>query len=63
MKCPKCQGETEGWKCAICSTEADNHDANHNHVEGDQGRYCTQKCKGCAKADVHCTCEQAAEPA
>lgn len=59
MKCPKCNGETDGWKCAICGEEASEHDPNHTHVEGDQGRYCTLMCKGCAKADVHCDCPKA----
>lgn len=54
MKCPKCSGETEGWKCAICGAESATHDPNHKHEESD--RYCTMKCKACQKADVLCTC-------
>jgi RecJ-like exonuclease len=54
MSCPKCGGETEGWKCSICGAEADEHDPQHVHAGSD--RYCTLKCKACGKADVHCSC-------
>ncbi len=54
MQCPKCGGETEGWKCAICGAESATHDSNHKHADSD--RYCTMKCKACAQADVLCTC-------
>lgn len=54
MNCPKCHGEAEGWKCAICGAEAGEHDPNHKHEGSD--RYCTMKCKGCGEADVHCNC-------
>jgi len=52
--CAKCGGETEGWKCAICGTEADSHVSDHIHEGSD--RYCMPKCKACGKADVLCTC-------
>lgn len=54
MDCPKCGGETDGWKCAICGEEAEEHDPSHRHAGSD--RYCTLKCAGCGKPDVHCTC-------
>ena len=47
MKCPKCSGETEDWKCAICGAESDSHDPEHKHEGSD--RYCTMKCKECGK--------------
>lgn len=55
MQCPKCSGETEGWKCAICGSESVQHDDNHKHAGSD--RYCTMKCKACSQTDVHCTCQ------
>lgn len=54
MECPRCGGATEGWICAICGSEADEHDPNHLHAGSD--RYCTMMCAGCHLADVHCTC-------
>jgi hypothetical protein len=54
MECPKCGGPTAGWKCAICGSESDEHDAKHLHAGSD--RYCTLLCQGCGEADVHCTC-------
>lgn len=54
MRCAKCGGEADGWKCAICGEEAEEHDPRHTHQGSD--RYCTIKCKGCGEADVHCTC-------
>lgn len=57
MQCPKCSGETDGWKCAICGSESAQHDDNHKHAGSD--RYCTMKCKACSQADVHCTCTPA----
>lgn len=54
MKCPKCNGATDGWKCAICGSESGAHDPKHMHEGSD--RYCTMRCKECGKADVHCTC-------
>ena len=54
MNCPKCNGETAGWKCAICGVEAGEHDTEHLHAGSD--RYCTLKCKACNQADVQCTC-------
>ena len=55
MQCPKCQGETRGWKCAICGSESTEHDEKHKHADSD--RYCTMKCKTCGLADVHCACQ------
>jgi hypothetical protein len=52
--CPKCGGETSGWKCAICGSEAKEHDANHIHAGSD--RYCTMRCAACGQADVLCAC-------
>jgi recombinational DNA repair protein RecR len=52
--CAKCGGAADGWKCAICGSEAREHDAGHLHVGSD--RYCTLKCAGCSQADVLCTC-------
>jgi hypothetical protein len=54
LLCAKCGGLADGWKCAICRSVADEHDAGHLHVGSD--RYCTVKCAGCQLADVHCTC-------
>lgn len=54
MKCVRCGGETAGWKCAVCGTESDEHDREHQH--GGSDRYCTLKCKACDNADVRCTC-------
>ncbi len=54
LLCAKCGGAADGWKCAICGTEARNHDTQHLHVGSD--RYCTLRCARCAQADVHCTC-------
>lgn len=54
MDCPKCGGQTEGWKCAVCGSESSEHDPNHKHADSD--RYCTMKCKDCNKADMHCDC-------
>jgi len=63
MQCPKCNGEVDGWKCAVCGSESAEHDDNHKHADSD--RYCTMKCKACGQADVHCSCapvEAAAQP-
>jgi hypothetical protein len=54
LLCAKCGGSVDGWKCAICGSVADEHDAGHLHVGSD--RYCTVRCAGCQLADVHCTC-------
>jgi hypothetical protein len=50
----RCGAEADGWKCAICGSEAREHDPRHLHVGSD--RYCTLKCAGCGQADVQCTC-------
>lgn len=54
--CAKCNGETEGWKCAICSEEAQEHDPNHKHGEPASDRHCMPKCKSCNQAEVSCSC-------
>ncbi len=54
LLCAKCGGPADGWKCAICGSVAEEHDAGHLHVGSD--RYCTLKCAGCGQADVLCTC-------
>ena len=54
LMCAKCGGLADGWKCAICGSEALQHDSNHLHVGSD--RYCTLKCAQCEEADVLCTC-------
>ena len=54
LLCAKCGGPADGWKCAICGSVAQEHDARHLHVGSD--RYCTLKCAGCGQADVLCTC-------
>ncbi len=56
MKCEKCNGPAEGWKCAICGTEADHHFAEHTHAEPLSDRHCMPKCTGCGEAEVLCTC-------
>ena len=54
LLCAKCGGAADGWKCAICGSEAREHDPNHQHIGSD--RYCTLKCGRCGRADVLCTC-------
>jgi hypothetical protein len=54
LLCAKCGEAADGWKCAICASEAREHDPGHLHVGSD--RYCTLRCAGCGQADVHCTC-------
>ncbi len=56
MKCAKCHGEAEGWKCAICGEESDEHDESHTHGEPASPRHCMPKCKPCNQAEAHCTC-------
>lgn len=55
-KCAKCDGQTEGWKCAICGVEAETHDSSHKHGEPASDRHCMPKCKGCGEAEVNCNC-------
>jgi hypothetical protein len=54
LMCAKCGGPADGWKCAVCGSEAREHDRAHMHVGSD--RYCTLKCGACGQADVLCTC-------
>lgn len=54
MLCVKCGGPADGGKCAICGSEARQHDLNDLHVGSD--RYCTLRCAQCGQADVLCTC-------
>ncbi|MBI2631418.1 hypothetical protein HYW75_00250 [Candidatus Pacearchaeota archaeon] len=54
--CAKCEGETEGWKCAICGVEAKEHDSTHEHGDPPSDRHCMPKCKTCRKAEVLCSC-------
>lgn len=54
LRCAKCGGPGDGWKCAICGSLAREHDPGHLHVGSD--RYCTVRCEACDQADVLCTC-------
>ena len=54
LMCAKCGGPGDGWKCAICGSVANEHDAAHLHVGSD--RYCTIRCATCDRADVLCIC-------
>lgn len=54
MKCAKCGDKTEGWKCAICGEESEEHDEEHLHEGSD--RYCMPKCVSCGEADACCAC-------
>jgi hypothetical protein len=54
LLCARCGAVADGWKCAICGSEARAHDPRHLHVGSD--RYCTLKCGSCGQADVQCTC-------
>lgn len=56
MKCAKCEKDAEGWKCAVCAEESENHDPNHKHGEPPSDRHCMPKCKACGKAEVNCPC-------
>lgn len=55
-KCAKCDGPTEGWKCAICGDESNKHDPSHKHGEPASDRHCMPKCKGCGEAETNCSC-------
>ena len=50
--CKKCTGETEGFKCDVCSVEAATHDPKHKHG----AEHCMPKCKECNEAEAKCTC-------
>ncbi len=52
MGCTKCGGETEGWKCDICGSLAEEHVDNHECG----GEHCIPKCKDCQEAESKCTC-------
>lgn len=53
MECAKCQGEVEGYKCAVCGFESDEEDSDHLH----DGRcHHFPKCAGCSECEVHCKC-------
>ena len=54
LLCARCGEAADGWKCAICGSTAPEHDPGHLHAGSD--RYCTLRCAGCGRADVHCTC-------
>jgi hypothetical protein len=54
LLCARCGEAADGWKCAICGSVAREHDPRHLHVGSD--RYCTLRCAGCDRADVHCIC-------
>jgi hypothetical protein len=54
LLCARCGGPANGWRCAICGSEARRHDPAHLHAGSD--RYCTLRCAGCGQADVLCTC-------
>ncbi|MDO8183487.1 MAG: hypothetical protein Q7T49_00685 [bacterium] len=51
-KCATCSGETKGYKCEECGTEAEQHDAAHA-CGGDK---CKPMCAGCNMTDSKCTC-------
>jgi len=50
--CTKCNGETEGWKCDICGSEAVGHIEDHKCG----GDHCMPKCKACGEAQLKCSC-------
>jgi hypothetical protein len=50
--CTACGGDTEGYKCEMCGSEADKHDAEHECG----GEHCTPKCKECNESQAQCTC-------
>lgn len=51
-KCAKCAGKTAGYKCDMCGTEAEKHDANHSCG----GDHCVAKCAACNEAETKCSC-------
>ena len=56
MKCAKCQGAAEGWKCAICGAKSKDHDTGHTHGEPASDRHCMPMCSACGAAEAHCSC-------
>jgi RecJ-like exonuclease len=54
LKCAKCGGDTDGFKCSICGAEAREEVLEHKHPESE--RPMMPKCKACGQADINCTC-------
>jgi len=50
--CKTCDKEAEGYKCADCGAESNEHD--EMHACGDDR--CQPKCAECKEAEDNCTC-------
>ncbi len=50
--CTTCGGDTEGYKCELCTAESRGHDPEHECG----GEHCLPKCKECNEAQTQCAC-------